>query len=133
MKETGNRLFGQGKWDIALETYREALVELPVRTKPGAGSAVKRESGEEKEAGEVQKVGGVEEHTSDEVENAADLLAELKVEEKEVARPTGLPEDDEAELEEVVDLRSVLFANVAACCLKMVSSSTGPWQSRKAD
>lgn len=56
----------------------------------------------------------------DEVDKAGELLAEMRMEEKAAARPTGLSEDDEAELEEVVDLRSVLFANVGACLIKLV-------------
>lgn len=58
----------------------------------------------------------------DEADKAGELLAGMRLEEKAVAQPSGLTEDDEAELEEVVDLRSVLFGNVAACYIKLVSS-----------
>lgn len=99
LKLSGNALFGAGKWDLALETYKDALVELPVRTTVSV-------KGKEKAVEQEMEVG----------------LSELSVDEvEEVQTGQGREQGEE---EEVTELRSVLFANVAACLLKLVSPAS---------
>ncbi|KAL8290073.1 hypothetical protein RQP46_003012 [Phenoliferia psychrophenolica] len=101
-KVQGNDLFGKGNFESALESYREGLVELPVRT---AVSVVK---GKGKADEEDELVTAVEEVS----------LEEKKGEEKEEEgeAPEEVKEGEEVELRE---LRAVLFANVAACLIKL--------------
>ncbi|SCZ98515.1 BZ3500_MvSof-1268-A1-R1_Chr7-1g09185 [Microbotryum saponariae] len=105
-KTRGNTLFGKGQWQEALDCYREGLVELPVRTKPGV-KIVKGKQKEEQKQGEEQ---------SNSAENILDGVDKLNLEEEPV---TEAEQESDPEEVELVELRSVLFANVAACCLKM--------------
>ncbi|BGP15429.1 hypothetical protein JCM10213_005070 [Rhodosporidiobolus nylandii] len=89
LKTRGNAEFGQGRWEMALETYKEGLAELPVRTTPH-GASVKGK-GKEKELPEG--------------------------EEEAVAEPE--PEPEEKDMAELSELRAILSANVAACLLKL--------------
>ncbi|GAA6056880.1 hypothetical protein JCM3770_005126 [Rhodotorula araucariae] len=84
LKQQGNTEFGQGRWEMALETYREGLKELPVRR-----TSVK---GKEKA---------------------------LPPREDTVAPSVNNELDEEAETEELCELRAILSANVAACLLKL--------------
>ncbi|BGP39305.1 Cytochrome c oxidase subunit 1 [Rhodotorula kratochvilovae] len=50
LKKQGNTEFGQGRWEMALETYREGLKELPVRRRSVKGkekALPPREDGDE--------------------------------------------------------------------------------------
>lgn len=76
---------------MALETYREGLGELPVRTTPLALSG----KGKEKAVAEDA------------------VKEEVKEEEKE-------EDEEEKDMVELSELRSVLSANVGACLLKLV-------------
>ncbi|GAA6035791.1 hypothetical protein JCM8097_005703 [Rhodosporidiobolus ruineniae] len=91
LKSKGNAEFGQGRWEMALETYREGLGELPVRTRPHALLA---EKGKEKSDGEESK-------------------------REEGAEGEEGENEHEKEMEEVSELRAMLSANVAACLLKL--------------
>lgn len=92
LKQRGNAEFGQGRWEFALETYREGLRELPVRRRTasvkGKEKALPSQVGTDGEDGaSYAKAGEV---------------------------------DEEAELEELSELRAILSANIAACLLKLV-------------
>ncbi|GAA5856343.1 hypothetical protein JCM9279_005733 [Rhodotorula babjevae] len=91
LKQRGNTEFGQGRWSFALETYREGLAELPVRRRSlkGKEKALPDEHGE-----------GVEGRTSPTSAREGDV-------------------DEEAELDELSELRAILSANIAACLLKL--------------
>nr|CRX78975.1 hypothetical protein ls5930a1_00056 [Leucosporidium scottii] len=89
LKAQGNAEFGKGQFETAMATYREGLVELPVRTRPAVAASAK---GKEVEDVEVKE--------------------DEPKEEKEA-------ESEEAEMKELNELRSILFANVAACCIKL--------------
>lgn len=102
LKAQGNAEFGKGEWEDALVTYRDALVELPVRTQ----IAIK---GKEKAA----------EGLAEEVE--VEKLVE-GVEALEVGKVEEAGTEDEGESQELRELRSMLFANCAACLLKLVRS-----------
>ncbi|GAA5919456.1 hypothetical protein JCM1841_002404 [Sporobolomyces salmonicolor] len=95
LKAKGNAEFGQGQWDLALGTYREALAELPV---PSVTSSLK---GKEKALPQDDKTAG---EPSDTAEREANASQEM---------------DEQAEKEELSELRSILSANVAACLLKL--------------
>ena len=97
LKAQGNAEFGKGEWEDALVTYRDALVELPVRTQVG----IKRND---------QPV----ERLDEEVEKLAEGVDALEVG-KEVEE-----EEEEGESQELRELRSMLLANCAACLLKLV-------------
>ncbi|TNY18824.1 hypothetical protein DMC30DRAFT_418483 [Rhodotorula diobovata] len=91
LKQRGNAEFGQGRWEFALETYREGLRELPVRRRTasvkGKEKALPSQVGTDGEDGaSYAKAGEV---------------------------------DEEAELEELSELRAILSANIAACLLKL--------------
>ncbi|GAA5829868.1 hypothetical protein JCM11251_007914 [Rhodosporidiobolus azoricus] len=90
LKTKGNAEFGQGRWEMALETYKEGLGELPVRTTPLAHSVKGKETALSHEAEENEK--------------------------EEVNEEEDEQEKDAAEMSE---LRSILSANVAACLLKL--------------
>ncbi|GJN89557.1 hypothetical protein Rhopal_002544-T1 [Rhodotorula paludigena] len=92
LKQQGNTEFGQGRWEMALETYREGLNELPIRKRSSA-------KGKEK---------------------ALPADAEPEKSEGNAAQEGDL--DEEAESEELSELRAILSANVAACLLKLVRS-----------
>ncbi|SCV70959.1 BQ2448_3721 [Microbotryum intermedium] len=108
-KTRGNTLFGKGDWQGALDCYREGLVELPVRTKPG----VKIVKGKQKEEKDDSKL----------TESILDGVDELKSEEEQ---PNDAEQEADPEEVELVELRSVLFANVAACCLKLATLEEKP-------
>ncbi|GAA5994467.1 uncharacterized protein JCM10292_002082 [Rhodotorula paludigena] len=88
LKQQGNTEFGQGRWEMALETYREGLNELPIR---------KRSSAKGKEKA---------------------LPADAEPEQSEGTTVQEGDLDEEAESEELSELRAILSANVAACLLK---------------
>ncbi|GAA5866677.1 hypothetical protein JCM8547_002720 [Rhodosporidiobolus lusitaniae] len=92
LKQNGNAEFGQGRLQVALETYKEGLAELPVRTSTlslkGKEKAVDVEEDPEKKEGE-------KETASEETEQ------------------------EKKENDEVSELRAILSANVAACLLKL--------------
>ncbi|BGP54901.1 hypothetical protein JCM8202v2_002488 [Rhodotorula sphaerocarpa] len=90
LKEDGNREFGQGRWEMAIETYREGLAELPSTRAPDPPPSLK---GKEK-AVEADTDGGA-------------------------TSGHGVTEDERAELDECRELRAMLSANVAACHLKL--------------
>ncbi|GAA6007476.1 hypothetical protein JCM10207_006355 [Rhodosporidiobolus poonsookiae] len=92
LKKRGNAEFGQGRWEMALETYKEGLAELPVRTAPG--------------------------HSLKGKEKAADQDAPADEPEEGKTEAKG-EEDEEKETEELRELRAILSANVAACLLKL--------------
>lgn len=106
LKVQGNAEFGHGQWELAMASYREGLAELPVRTRPAASTEA---NGKAKASDASQE--------STEVEAT---LENLSINEDN----DGTPEDN-SEMKEVSELRSILFANVAACCLKLVR----PWSS----
>ena len=96
LKAQGNAEFGKGEWEDALVTYRDALVELPVRTQVG-----------------IKKNDQPVERLDEEVEKLAEGVDALEVG-KEVE------EEEEGESQELRELRSMLLANCAACLLKLV-------------
>lgn len=103
MKIAGNSAFGKGKYEEALGLYRDGLVELPVRTKV---AVIKDEGkGKEKATGEEEGDEKIDK------EESVKAVPEVKDE-------SG---SDDVEEEEMRELRSILFANVAACLLKLVS------------
>ncbi|ORY78844.1 hypothetical protein BCR35DRAFT_304839 [Leucosporidium creatinivorum] len=107
LKAQGNAEFGRGQWELAMATYRDGLVELPVRTQPGGGASAK---GKAVEGAEVKD----EEPKEENVLQELDAL-KLDASEKEVQET----ESEEAEMKELNELRSILFANVAACYIKL--------------
>lgn len=100
MKQQGNVLFGKGDYETALVTYREGLVELPLRSR----NQRKVDGGQQKEEEETIRSG------------VDQMLAGLDLEEG--GSNEKMKEDEEKE--ELKELRSILFANVAACLLKLV-------------
>ncbi|GAA5865399.1 hypothetical protein JCM3774_005624 [Rhodotorula dairenensis] len=90
LKNVGNAEFGQGRWEMAIESYREGLAELPNTRAPNDSASIK---GKEKEAQLAHQ-------------DAARL-------------PVGISEEERAEWEECRELHAMLSANVAACYLKM--------------
>lgn len=106
LKLRANATFGRGDWNEALVLYREALVELPVRSEKALSrkrvdEEAKIAEGEEKGKGKATKDGqGVGRNAG---------KAELEQEDKDLV--------------ELGELRAVLFANVAACLMKLVRSS----------
>jgi tetratricopeptide (TPR) repeat protein len=96
LKNLGNVEFGQGRWQMAIESYREGLAELPDTRAHGRSVSVK---GKEKELQASQ-------------DNQASLQHEMS-------------EEERAEWEECRELHAMLSANVAACYLKLVSYSFG--------
>lgn len=85
-------------------TYRDGLVELPLRT------LVKL------------KVKGGEKEVDPEV-GVDSLLQELELEDTPEKEEEEEGEEEEEE-EELRELRSILFANVAACLLKLVRNNS---------
>lgn len=100
LKQQGNVLFGKGDYETALVTYREGLVELPLRSR----NQRKVDGGQQKEEEETIRSG------------VDQMLAGLDLEEG--GSNEKMKEDEEKE--ELKELRSILFANVAACLLKLV-------------
>lgn len=96
LKDVGNVEFGQGRWQMAIESYREGLAELPDTRAHGRSVSVK---GKEKE-----------------LQTDQDDKASLQLE---------MSEEDRAEWEECRELHAMLSANVAACYLKLVSYPFG--------
>jgi len=109
LKAQGNAEFGKGQFETAMATYREGLVELPVRTRPAVAASAK-----EKEVEDVE----VKEDEPKE-EKVLQKLEELNLESSK--QETQEAESEEAEMKELNELRSILFANVAACCIKLVN------------
>ncbi|KAK4699503.1 hypothetical protein P7C70_g6756, partial [Phenoliferia sp. Uapishka_3] len=103
-KLLGNTQFGKGEFEEAMKSYKEGLVELPVRTKlgkgKGKGRAIEGEAEEDK-ISEVLSAVKLDGENSDGAEGG-----------KEV-------ENVDEEEEELRELRAVLFANVAACLIKL--------------
>ncbi|KPV72194.1 uncharacterized protein RHOBADRAFT_66955 [Rhodotorula graminis WP1] len=91
LKTRGNGEFGQSRWSFALETYREGLAELPVRRRSVKGKEKALPEGEDE---------GKQERTGATVARAGEV-------------------DEEAELDELSELRAILSANIAACLLKL--------------
>lgn len=108
LKAQGNAEFGKGQFELAMATYREGLVELPVRTEPGGTGSAK---GKAVEGAEVKEGETKDEKVLEELE-----ALNLEPSQKEAQEA----ESEEAEMKELNELRSILFANVAACCIKMV-------------
>ncbi|GAA5986576.1 hypothetical protein JCM10908_003806 [Rhodotorula pacifica] len=90
LKNVGNAEFGQGRWEMAIESYREGLAELPETRSQSGPVSVK---GKEKE---LQP-----DH------------------EQEATERDAVSVEDRAEWEECRELRAMLSANVAACYLKL--------------
>ncbi|GAA5906477.1 hypothetical protein JCM6882_004446 [Rhodosporidiobolus microsporus] len=90
LKKKGNAEFGQGRWEMALETYKEGLAELPVRTTPHSAKG--------KEKALPQEEGTSSDGVADEEEEQ---------------------DEQEKDMAELSELRSMLSANVAACLLKL--------------
>lgn len=111
LKAQGNTEFGKGQFELAMATYRDGLVELPVRTQPG-GAAL--DKGKAVEGAEVKEEEPKEEKLFEELEKL-----NLEPSKKEAQEA----DSEETEMKELTELRSILFANVAACCIKMVSAS----------
>lgn len=123
LKVKGNAEFGKGQWEAAMGTYRDALVELPVRTLAKANG-----KGKERATGALAEGGEEEEATEDGV--AAGELVEgmsaVSLSEK-VPSAESVSQEGEEESQELRELRAVLFANVAACLLKLVRFSSNPF------
>lgn len=118
LKVTGNTYFGKGDYEIALTTYRDGLVELPMRTRV---RLIQKESGKGK-----HKVG-----EGDLLDELTGRVGEMSVkpdnddeEDEEEVKKEGIEEEQEGESAELTELRSILFANVAACLIKLVSAFT---------
>lgn len=104
LKVQGNAAFGKGRWEEAMEAYKEGLVELPARPTKGKG----------KEKA-VEGAAAAEEGVEEVVEKLNGLQVEVTEQEEQEKSA------EQAEMKELTELRSILFANVAACCLKLVS------------
>ncbi|GAA5987420.1 hypothetical protein JCM11641_002285 [Rhodosporidiobolus odoratus] len=96
-KKRGNAEFGQGKGEAALETYKQGLEELPVRTLPHNRSL----KGKEKATKEAEGEGEAKEPTSPTEQEEESL------------------DEEQKQQAEVTELRAILHANVAACLLKL--------------
>ncbi|GAA5893359.1 hypothetical protein JCM8208_004419 [Rhodotorula glutinis] len=101
LKARGNVEFGQGRWSFALETYREGLAELPVRRRSLKGKEKALPEGEVEIEGKGEG----------EAAGEQGRLGAASARDGEV--------DEEAELDELSELRAILSANIAACLLKL--------------
>ncbi|KAM0746446.1 hypothetical protein T439DRAFT_329882 [Meredithblackwellia eburnea MCA 4105] len=105
LKQDGNTLFGKGRWEAAMESYKEGLGELPVRTAP------KRPDGKGKD---------VAEDGSKDIEDEEDLVAKAEtLNIKEMETNSEEQKEETEEEGEARELRAVLLANVAACFIKL--------------
>ncbi|KAK4057811.1 hypothetical protein OIO90_001030 [Microbotryomycetes sp. JL221] len=100
LKAAGNALFGQGRWEMAMTTYRDGLNQLPARSQLPTGSKGKQK---ETDGPTDDTIGST--RTADQG-TAANQLATVDVQ-------------SDSEARQITELRSVLYANVAACCLKL--------------
>jgi hypothetical protein len=100
LKQAGNELFRRGKWDEALQTYRNGLAQLPKRRNPPPPPPP----------------------ASDEIpppEGDADRIPTDAQNQHE----STVPSDADTPLEhECAKARSVLNANIAACHVKLAST-----------
>ncbi|KAM0789018.1 hypothetical protein ACM66B_003084 [Microbotryomycetes sp. NB124-2] len=99
LKVEGNALFGQGRWEMAMATYRDGLGQLPVKSQLTTSS----NKGKEKQHGDHQDV----EDAKDQDDASNQAATEITTAE------------DDSEAHQVNELRSMLYANVAACCIKL--------------
>ncbi|KAK4055486.1 hypothetical protein OIV83_000032 [Microbotryomycetes sp. JL201] len=101
LKVEGNALFGQGGWEMAMTTYRDGLAQLPVKS-------------------QLSSVPQGETKAQDDSQQAEQELSTVQPQDSASTRSTEpLGSEDDSEAKQVNELRSMLYANVAACCLKL--------------
>lgn len=103
LKQEGNDLFRRGKWNEALQIYRNGLAQLPKRRNPPSPPsppATATDSSEDKPPLEEGEATGASSEAEPTVDANVDPLLER----------------------ECVKARSVLHANIAACHVKLVSA-----------
>ena len=87
---------------MAMTTYRDGLAELPVKTQLTNKHGKRKAEDQDSQPGDSANDERVQQTPSEQ----------------------SLPEAEDSEVKQVNELRSVLFANVAACCIKMVSCTS---------
>ncbi|GAA5892517.1 uncharacterized protein JCM6883_007385 [Sporobolomyces salmoneus] len=109
LKVKGTGYFGREQYELALETYRQALGDLPPRRPVDSDSDSVRDKGKGKEKAS---------------EESEQLIADAEGTEATGETAIGKSNDGgkdlcEEEEKEISQLRTVLFSNVAACLLKL--------------
>ena len=106
LKQEGNDLFRRGKWDEALQTYRNGLAQLPKRRNPPPPPPSPPPATDEE--GERPPAEGDANRIPTDAQNQHE---------------STVPSDADSPLErECTKARSVLNANIAACHVKLAST-----------
>lgn len=131
-KAAGNAHFSELRTNDALDQYREGINCLPVRKPPKIKNASKDSRGKGKDRLDLQEGLDFEAHDTDEKRESGmkskDRIRELQDDQDEQQFfEEGKKSIEEQEVEQ---LRSILWSNVAACQLRLVSEAECLFHSR---